>query len=642
MWWQQWPNANVAVATGAGSGIIAIDIDGPEGEKSLEGKDLPPAFEQLTGGGGRHLVYAHPGNCTLKSGAGLLHKVDSRAEGGYIMVQPSNHKSGDFYEWKTPPWDDYPTCAPDWWLDLLVERKPKPSSIHAPSQVQEGGRNNYLAQFAGKLRRSGHEYDEMLSIIQYHNAKTCKPPLEEDEVERICRSIAGYAIFTPEEEELIARGDKIAKILIDNMEKERLEALRNPKKVVLKKPVPPKDFIPSSGLIREVYDWIINTSRYPLPYLAMAASVSFVSTLIGRKVKTHTGIRPNVYMIGLADSGSGKDHARGCISSLITACGLNHIMGGSKIASGAGLVAAVEESPVKLYQLDEIGLMLQVLFDRNAGGHKKELAELMMELFTTKEYKGTDYADRKLKKPAIIIEPFISIYGTSTPSEFYKALQSGSSSSGFLNRMLFIADEKREKCRDRIPDAPPATLIESVKNFYKSIHGELDSNLTGSHLPVSYRFSCPTDIDDSWNDFEDALAAQEYDYGMKDIYSRVPAHVMKLATIFSLSRGSTYVQHDDYAMAREIVIWSTAVIVEGMIQHVADNETERKAKKVASIIRLAVHGITRSEIIHKTRWLQKFERDQILQDLLDSGKISVLQEDSGGPKPITKIFWEDD
>lgn len=113
-WWTQWPNANVAVATGAGSGIIAIDIDGPEGEKSLEGKELPPAFEQLTGGGGRHLVYAHPGNCALKSGAGLLHKVDSRADGGYIMVAPSNHKSGNFYEWRSPPWDDYPTAAPDW------------------------------------------------------------------------------------------------------------------------------------------------------------------------------------------------------------------------------------------------------------------------------------------------------------------------------------------------------------------------------------------------------------------------------------------------------------------------------------------------------------------------------------------------
>jgi Bifunctional DNA primase/polymerase, N-terminal len=30
-WWTRWPNANVAIATGATSGFVVLDADGPEG-----------------------------------------------------------------------------------------------------------------------------------------------------------------------------------------------------------------------------------------------------------------------------------------------------------------------------------------------------------------------------------------------------------------------------------------------------------------------------------------------------------------------------------------------------------------------------------------------------------------------------------
>lgn len=635
MWWEQWPHANIGVATGEGSGIIVIDIDGDDGEVSVQGYPLPSTIEAYTGGGGRHLIYAHPGG-HIKSGAGILHKVDSRGAGGYIVVAPSNHASGGEYEWRYNPWDTAPAQPPEWWVDLCFEKPSARVAVSNTAGVQEGGRNNYLAKYAGKLRRNGFDHDEIAAALQAHNQRICHPPLPLEEVEQIARSISGYSIFSPDEEALIERGDRAAKILLDNLEKERQEALKNPRRPI-QKPVPPKEVVPSSGLIREIYDWIISTSRYPLPYLAMAASVSFVSTLIGRKWATHTNLRPNMYIIGLADSGAGKDHARNCITDLAMACGLHGILGGSKIASGAGLVAAVEESPVKLYQLDEIGLMLQVLFDRNAGGHKKELAELLMELYTTKNFTGTDYADRKTRKQATILHPFLSVYGTSTPSEFYKAISSGSAASGFLNRMLFIADEKTEKHRDRFPADPHPFLVDAVKSFYRSVHGDIDGNLTGAHTPVIQCIKCPDDIADSWEELDDSIQAGKYDDEIKPIYTRVPASVMKLATVFSLSRGETMLRHDDYVMARDIVLWSTALIVDGMINNVADNETERKAKRLANIIRGA-GTITLEQLVYKTRWVQKWERDQIIQDLIDAGVIN-LDVDAGHTRPKKSLVW---
>jgi putative DNA primase/helicase len=102
-WWGQWPDANVGVRTGAASGLLVLDIDvGSGGEESLARLEespgrLPATVTALTGGGGRHLMFRHPGgevqNSAGKLGAGL----DTRADGGYIVAPPSVHASGRAY-----------------------------------------------------------------------------------------------------------------------------------------------------------------------------------------------------------------------------------------------------------------------------------------------------------------------------------------------------------------------------------------------------------------------------------------------------------------------------------------------------------------------------------------------------------------
>src|SRR5207249_9127782 len=66
-WWTQWPDANVAFGTGAASALVGLDVDPCQaGDDSLarlerEHGPLPATVESLTGGGGRHLLFAHPG-----------------------------------------------------------------------------------------------------------------------------------------------------------------------------------------------------------------------------------------------------------------------------------------------------------------------------------------------------------------------------------------------------------------------------------------------------------------------------------------------------------------------------------------------------------------------------------------------------
>jgi len=62
-WWTRWPDANVGIATGAASGLVVLDVDGPEGKASfatLCNGEGPPLTPTARTGRGQHLLFAHP------------------------------------------------------------------------------------------------------------------------------------------------------------------------------------------------------------------------------------------------------------------------------------------------------------------------------------------------------------------------------------------------------------------------------------------------------------------------------------------------------------------------------------------------------------------------------------------------------
>lgn len=104
-WWEQWPAANVGIATGAASGLVVLDVDPRHGGDTslaiLESQvgALPRTLVVRTGSGGLHIYFKAPSrpvrNSASKLGAGL----DIRAEGGYVVAPPSRHQAGGVYEW---------------------------------------------------------------------------------------------------------------------------------------------------------------------------------------------------------------------------------------------------------------------------------------------------------------------------------------------------------------------------------------------------------------------------------------------------------------------------------------------------------------------------------------------------------------
>lgn len=126
-WWDTRPDANVGIATGADAGIVVIDVDPRHGgDESLaelvrEHGELPATVEALTGGGGRHLVFKHPGS-TVRNRSNMRPGIDVRGDGGYIVAPPSNHASGAQYRWREGhgPHERTPAEMPAWLLALVT------------------------------------------------------------------------------------------------------------------------------------------------------------------------------------------------------------------------------------------------------------------------------------------------------------------------------------------------------------------------------------------------------------------------------------------------------------------------------------------------------------------------------------------
>jgi len=109
-WWDCWPNANVALITGAVSGIVVVDCDSPE-TINVAAKMLgdTPAPSVLTHRG-QHFYFAAPADVRLSNAVriGSVKGLDFRGEGGYVIAPPSSHPAGGVYRWLVEPGVELP------------------------------------------------------------------------------------------------------------------------------------------------------------------------------------------------------------------------------------------------------------------------------------------------------------------------------------------------------------------------------------------------------------------------------------------------------------------------------------------------------------------------------------------------------
>jgi hypothetical protein len=210
-WWKQWPEANIGVRTGQVSGIIAIDLDVKDDEVNgiSNWYDLEDTHGRVhtmtarTGSGGEHWIYKLPDGVEVRNDAGtkLAKGIDIRGDGGYIVVAPSLHISGESYEWED---ERPPSLAPEWLIKQCANPAQRPSvTIAKPAEgyapwvsealqgVGESYRNQTAARLVGYFHKQGLAEDIIYAVLTPF-AEACNPPMDIRELRRTVASVSRY------------------------------------------------------------------------------------------------------------------------------------------------------------------------------------------------------------------------------------------------------------------------------------------------------------------------------------------------------------------------------------------------------------------------------------------------------------------
>lgn len=197
-WWNLYPYANIAIVTGAISGITVVDI-----ESGGISSYLPETLTIETGGGGVHLYYKYTPK--FKNAVRLKDLTDIRNDNGYVIAPPSIHKSGNSYKVskKIEP-VDFPAHL---FLSEEISEKSKALKYEKWNNIlngiSEGGRNDAAAKVCGlfltKVEYSLWEQIAWPAVKEWNMKNT--PPLSESELRATYDSIAKRVSYQQEDTE---------------------------------------------------------------------------------------------------------------------------------------------------------------------------------------------------------------------------------------------------------------------------------------------------------------------------------------------------------------------------------------------------------------------------------------------------------
>lgn len=206
--WKQWPNANLGVAAGPGSGIWVIDLD-LDSDEGLDGfaefsslargkEPIPKTVMVNTPRGGRHYWFKWPDGGNVGNSASVLAPgIDVRGEGGFVVAPPSEKPGVGFYQYVKDhaPWEVEVAQAPAWLLEKVRESGLRRTASVAPAaesadnsgpvvraalkhkaesrihllmqqlqDVEVGKRNDTLNRTAYEIGRLAHHLDSNVAV----------------------------------------------------------------------------------------------------------------------------------------------------------------------------------------------------------------------------------------------------------------------------------------------------------------------------------------------------------------------------------------------------------------------------------------------------------------------------------------------
>jgi hypothetical protein len=345
------------------------------------------------------------------------------------------------------------------------------------------------------------------------------------------------------------------------------------------------------GLVERVMDFTLANAPYPNVGLAFCGAMALQSYLCGRKVCDAGDLRPNIYLLALASSGTGKDFPRKVNSRVLFEIG--HVAAlGDKFASGEGIQDALARTPAMLFQNDEMdGVLRQINLDRE--NKRESIPNILLTLYTSANDVYPMRVKAGQKEASHIDQPHLTLFGTATPQYFYESLSQRMLTNGFFARLIIVDIGKRGE--GQTPGSArnlPEAILRTAQWWAEFQPGSHRANLLEVH-PEPRVVPCTPEAAEAVSSLR-RQTEDEYDQAharndevARVAWSRTHENAKKLALIYACSAN-----HEDPVIDMPAVEWASAFAMHQTrrqlylaANYVATTEFEGLCKKALRFLR---------------------------------------------------------
>ncbi len=400
-------------------------------------------------------------------------------------------------------------------------------------------------------------------------------------------------------------------------------------------PIPERLFhVP--GLVEQVMNFTLANAPYPNVGLAFCGAMALQSYLCGRKICDSGDLRPNIYLLALASSGTGKDFPRKVNSRVLFETGHVNALG-DKFASGEGIQDALARTSVMLFQNDEMdGVLRQINLDRE--NKRESIPNILLTLYTSANDVYPMRVKAGQKEACHIDQPHLTLFGTATPQYFYESLSQRMLTNGFFARLIIVDIGKRGE--GQTPGSArnlPEPVIQIAKWWSEFQPGTRRANLIEVH-PEPRMVPCTPEAAEAIT----ALQRQtEHEYDQAHVrndevarvaWSRTHENAKKLALIYACSEN-----HENPTITLPGVEWASAFAMHQTrrqlflaANYVAENPFHSECLKLMRKLREAPKQQLSHQVLLKRMKMKTKDFKELVETLVQRNDVDAIPVQTGG------------
>lgn len=405
-----------------------------------------------------------------------------------------------------------------------------------------------------------------------------------------------------------------------------------------------------SGIVGEIYGFIMERARFPQPLFAIAGALCIFGAILSRRVRSDHGQHPNLYCISAAPTSSGKNLVLELIEEILYGLGKPDLVGCEDVASDAAIERDIKERGAILYPWDEVGHSFASFSpdSRTCDPNARRIVPMLTKLWSKANgrFQGKSRASRDDSRAASSIQfPCVSLYGTGTPKRIADSLNFDQIEDGWLPRCLYFFGDYTER---QIPSNRPMSpaLFEQLKAWAdfvpqvaegKSI---VEDGAAILDIPVDANARAKMN---SYSDECRELVMQE-GQPLNKLWGKASEHVERVALIVACGRAgepdAARISIADVQYAIGLVDFAISGLRCFISGNVAHNDIHRKSLQIENYIKSHADGVALTDINRDNRGIDAKERQKILRDLVNSGVVEDVPTPTKG-RPKIKYYHLD-